>query len=231
MAKVRQSLLVIEGNVGDGVVYKSGNKWIFRRKRGSVKPATLNEACKQSSNNLQKTNPFAVCLRKAILPHLDHISKATYWQDLLSHVRKHVNTTGIELLMSYRNYKISREQQVSSILAFRHETTADWEAGNLTFSITDHGLTHFKTRTRKDSYRLTVVALFFHSPDHFIQEESIVFDNLSLETKLTGTKVKLPIPPNAKAALIVMKVSALLDGAPSKQKTSNAISIVDAVGR
>lgn len=235
MAKVRQTILAIEGKIAGGVIYQVGSgkhkQLIYRAKRGSITPAVLNAACEKSKNDLQIANGYASCLHKALAPFSANIDTSRLWLNLQKHVRAQMKLTGIPTLASYKNFEIARGQDLSGILSITHAANVEWLTSKVTVEIVRHASTYFNARTSIDGFRTTFVALFFDAPNHLIDYQAVALKDRTVHDSLVGEKVTMIIPPETKTIVLVMKCGGLIRGAESARKDANGISIMDVFDR
>jgi hypothetical protein len=128
-----------------------------RRKRGSVKPAVVNDAFKKSSDELRAATPYAKLIKDSVNPYVIRFKDWTLWSRLRSFFRKQVREGSIDyhLLEGFEFHKL---HSLYSLLRSKPLLKVNMDEGELCLSFGLAVLPHFPVRGI-DGYKLTLVII------------------------------------------------------------------------
>ena len=88
MAKVQPNIMPIRGTIGDITYVKRGDKYYARRKRGTVKKASINEGFRKSVNRNAAAIKTAMPINSILADYAGKIREGAFWQRLLKCIKK-----------------------------------------------------------------------------------------------------------------------------------------------
>ncbi|HEX5169781.1 MAG TPA: hypothetical protein VFW11_11455 [Cyclobacteriaceae bacterium] len=128
-----------------------------RRKRGSVKPARVNEAFKRSSDELKMATPYAKLIKDSVNPFLSNCRDWTLWSRLRSFFRKQVRSGSIDYY-ELVGFEFHKKHTLDSLLRGRPAIDASINGSELCISFQLQAPPHIPL-SYIDGYQLTLVVI------------------------------------------------------------------------
>ncbi len=113
MAKVEPNIMPITGTIGDITYVKRGNKFYARRKRGTVKKATVNEKLLTIANRNAAAIKTAMPINNILADYAGKIREGAFWQRLLSCLKKCKDDNIGTQLQSLAEVELNNEHKLS----------------------------------------------------------------------------------------------------------------------
>lgn len=227
MAKKKKP--VIWGNPVDGMVQVNSKAYgqHQRRKRGTVKPATVNESFKAASKQLLSGNEPARLVKDALNPYRKAIYDGTLWSRMLSLFYSHAKQAGYFDFRSLEGLEMHQEHPLGNVMNFALATTTDALRSTLRVSLS-RILFRFPSSIHGiESALLTPVALFVDESGKSV--DVLAIDPLRLKLTDKECAFVIPVPENAGTVLLCLLCEGMLDGRPSNNARVRGMKIVSAV--
>ncbi|HEY3402604.1 MAG TPA: hypothetical protein VGK59_04395 [Ohtaekwangia sp.] len=214
-----------ENHAGKITVKSSTYKVHVRNKRGTHKPAVLNDACKEASARLLNANIPAKIINDAIEPYREQFSRGQLWQRLVSHFRQQLRESSVPDFSTLRDMDVQENYPLSHALCSRTEVSADRAAGTLHARLICNLAPKFRYTGSLTGYRIGMVVIY---PD--VAEKSA--DTADAYTPVFGLGEEpgtvvftLPLKENATQVVLCTILEAYEGNKPSGMQSGRAMQL------
>jgi hypothetical protein len=158
MAKVN-SFIRLSGTLGDVTFVRSAVYGdIVRSKRGTYKPAVVNDSFLKSSEELKLAIPFAKLIKDNFNPYLTNFKDGTLWSRLRSFFRAQLRKHGKVNYNELKGLQFHRENSLSSLLGGNFEVIASRDAEDICVTVHLHSHPYFYL-DYINAYRVTLIVV------------------------------------------------------------------------
>jgi len=184
----------------------------LRVKRGTIKPALLNDECKVSSGRLVVANHAA----KAIYNAIRHDHKGYYlWNDLVSIFRRQLKA-GIPFhLNDLKDMECHHEYKLEKLIAtddYHIDITEKEGKLHICLSIKSHPDWSFLEWKRDFQYRLSIVTVFPDLATGDFVKETVHGPVTSFKAAIEPLSFEVPVPVVAKNYLVFLRAATCENG-------------------
>jgi hypothetical protein len=104
------------GDPRDYTLVKRGNKYYWRLNRGTIKPATLNNAMRHRNRVMKITSPFIKKVKRVLLPYIKYLQVSDLHQRLYKMAEQQVAHTGRPGLSSFNLFDLQPDHPIDHLL-------------------------------------------------------------------------------------------------------------------
>lgn len=196
-----------------------------RSKRGTIKPAVLNDDLKASSEHLTRANVYAKLVKDALDPFRDKFQDGTMWSRLVKLFKKQIRDNGIVDFTALAEFQCHQKFALTSIL--NREISAAVENDVLRVEATTHA--DVKARWEKaDRYRQILFVCVYDGKRKVHVESDTVFLPLS-KSKTNKQELSFPVPKGSVTAWIGIRCDFWHDGSAAGGNSRKGMEIVTVV--
>lgn len=199
----------------------------FRLKRGTHKPAKLNDSFKAASASMLGSANPARLIKNAIDVHRKSVYDGSFWSRLISHFFAHKRSDGLVDFTTLQGFELHREHPLRRIVDFEIMTNADLSSARLEVRLDRINFLFHNVLPGIDSALLTPVVLFINSYGTASEAQSPGAFPMSLEDK--KLQFDMTIPPYTECVLICIKCEGNIDNVMSANARSKGMQIVKAI--
>lgn len=226
MAK-QTSTIKLQGTVGDRT-YVSSHAYgdHVRAKRGTYKPAPINETLQQESQRMQMANVPAKLFKDAIEPYRGEMKDGSMWQRLVSAFRKQLKADGkfdFSKLVPFELDEKHTLQQKMSVNAF---VTADEKKSRLKIEITYSAHPTFRRAKDVNGYMLSVISVFTDLKTKTASTQAKEVPIRKFKDAVTPLVMQIDIPSKAKEFIICLKIVGCKDDVVNKLRATVGFCVV-----
>ncbi|BAV05616.1 hypothetical protein SAMN05421788_108239 [Filimonas lacunae] len=232
MAK-NNTLLKFKGNLGD-VTFVESKAYDphVRSKRGTFKPALLNDAMKASGETLAAGNKPAKMIFDVLAPYRIDFAGGPLWQKLVSLFKKQLSSQGSINLTSLTGFEIHPDYPLRRFMLPVVELNR--EADQVHVTVRYSVWPNFKKQPYIDGFRLQVIIVFPDMEQYTATSVSEWTDIISLPDKrlITETPIEAGVvhfkyqPGFDKDALVCIKLEGCEKGMGLKPAVNKGMAIV-----
>jgi hypothetical protein len=189
----------------DGWVLVKSNAYgeHYRRKRGSIKPAELNDALKLSNALMADADVYAKAIKDALDPFREKFEDGTMWSRLVKLFKKQLKKNGRVELKALEEFECHKRFHLRRILHRQLSVSMSDQNNTLEVEAMTYGA--LKARWEKaDDYRQILIVVFYDTKlDAKVSSDTVI---LPLgKTKRNVQKVSLAIPDQSVTAIITLR--------------------------
>ncbi|MEO8475353.1 MAG: hypothetical protein ABI477_24335 [Chryseolinea sp.] len=190
-----------------GVTEVDSNTWgsHVRAARGTHKPATVNDAFKESSKILITSNKLTKAIKDPLDPYREGLKDGRMWNRLNSIVKKQLHENGFLDFNAIAEFQFHRRFRFGSLIHAQDEISVSTdEPMVLKIKVLSSCGLKLTSRNKADSYEQTVIVMFLD--DEFYSEvfsQSTILPLTPIEQREHVTEWTIPL--NMKVALIILK--------------------------
>lgn len=228
MAKVT-SLITLQGTYNGITFVKSsayGNH--IRAKRGTHKKAVLNPAYEKQNKKLVKLNIPAKIIKDAIDPHRKDFFDGRLWTRLISLTNEQNLDDGHFDFTKLKPFEIHKAYPLRRLLDVETKTSVDRERDELHVSLTYNIQPAFDSSLSVDGYQFGVIAIFPDLENSKAKTEVVYSDIIELTGNVAPLHMHVPVPSNATAYLICVRIDGCKKGKPYHTLASRGMMVVEA---
>ncbi|NII23794.1 hypothetical protein HB364_01795 [Pseudoflavitalea sp. X16] len=227
MARSTSILFKFKGTIGELTFVKSRTyKPHVRLKRGTIKPAVLNEKMEASRQLLLSCNKQAKLLFDALR---DEPHDGSLWSRLVKTFFHAAASGKVPDVRLFRNLECDVKHPLEPIAgSFQHHNKLQLkqEKKKLTIAIQLKSHPVVPQDPFPGDYRLRVVVVFPDFDNHSYQKEVATGPVTSLKHPLKPVNVQVPVPSAKAAYLVLVSVEAIMKGKPIDLQSMAAMKVV-----
>jgi hypothetical protein len=231
MAKIN-SLFEISGTMGNITFVKSkayGNH--FRRKRGTNKPAVVNDSFRESSAELKASTPFAKLIKDSFNPYLFNFKDGTLWTRLRSFFRKQLRANSQVDYKELNDFQFHKEHSLNSLLQGKVGISAAVTEEELSITLELRGHPYFPVHYI-NAYCLTLAVAAISADSTTTQTWDHMFPVTMLTDKEIGQRVLcFPVSKEMKTFIICLKCDGYKDAVIMNNVRTKGMAILKVVER
>lgn len=225
MARVK-SIIQFEGTFGHMTTVRSNTYGEhLRAPRGTHSPAEVNEAFKETSKELQKSNVPAKVIKDALDPYRRNFMGGMMWQRLVSLFRAQYKEHGNFDLSILKGFEIYTPHTLSRFSLFS-VTRIEEACIQVNFYHDQHPV--FKKARKANGYCIHAIAVFPDFVNKTSRSVSTASPMIDMEQACKPFTLELTIPPDAQQYLVCLKLEGYQDGVIMDGNTSKGMQIVAA---
>jgi hypothetical protein len=212
MAKSR-SILELQGTISNltFVDSRTYGKHV-RVKRGTRKPADVNDSFKENSNYLIGANAPARMIKAALDPYCKNFGYGQLWQRLVSLFRAQLKEQGRTNLSGLEGLEVNTQYPFGKFMLIKATATVDVKEAALQVTLSYDSPPVFKKSKHIDGYRLSVIAIYPDMKTGIATTAVATSPVTDLKSKLKELQFQLQLPPEAKEYLLCVKLEGMEKG-------------------
>lgn len=212
MAKSR-SILGLQGTLSNLTFVDSRTYGEHVRvKRGTHKPADVNESFKENSNYLIGANGPARMIKTALDPYCKNFVYGQLWQRLVSLFRAQLKEHGRIDLSALEGLEVNVKYPLGRFLLMKASAVADATLATLQVTLFYDAPPQFKRSKHIDGYQLSVIALYPDIKTGIATTAMATSPLMELKSKVKELQFQLPLPPGAEVYLLCVKLEGMEQG-------------------
>lgn len=198
----------------------------LRAKRGSKSEAKLNDFLQQSCLDLKAANKAAQLIKAHLDPFRTNFKGGLIWNQLVKNFKKQLSLKQPFSVSNLKDIEIWELYPLSRFGAYFH-VYADLNHDSIKLTIQANHHPNFK-RSFIDSYRMSVLAIFPEFNKMNAATEGCISDIIYTDSGPSPLLFELPIPPNFKQHIIILKVEGTEKGKLNDNVTVKGMKIIAA---
>ncbi|MEJ1241745.1 hypothetical protein WBG78_26610 [Chryseolinea sp. T2] len=199
-----------------------------RAKRGTHKPAPVNQAFNDARARLQLANPFAAVINDAVRPFNRDIKDGTLWSRLTKHFHAFIKEQRpIDFRSVVNEVAIHKEHRLHHTLTFRDvELSKSEEGSHLQMVVQGMTLKFTDAIKTVEAAQATMIGIFIDDRNEFADTRTQV---IKLELTDKEARFALPIPLKTATIILCLKCEAITKGFVSGNLRLKGMDFVKAV--
>jgi hypothetical protein len=225
MAKARSHLIHLSGTVGNGVLVNSPKYGEhLRAKRGTYKPALLNDVMQQSSERLKDCNKPAKVIFDAVrFEHKD----GDLWTDLVSIFRAEAKTREPFNPKSLMRLECSRKYPLDKLLSRDYDIDVKVVKNKLQVIVTLKTIPRFnKRQTYVNGYQVGIAMVFPDFSEYEYKKVTGQGPVMGFKSALQPVEFMVPVPKGNVPWLLFLSVTGCEDGQVIKMPQVKGMAVV-----
>jgi hypothetical protein len=196
-----------------------------RAARGSIKPATLNEALIAKGKQLTVINTLASEVHNLLKQHTGFFKESMFWQKMLSRMHRAKDTKPVTLLGSLKGLEMNSRYPSNRFgpLPF---ITAALQKRCMTVQLNNEHTLQFNTKA--DAYRYDMIVLFFNAKGKAVDTIVISSKWFAVHEAAGTLTFDVAIPKSSKLYLLCLRIHAGKDEQPLNELSSQGVHIEQA---
>ena len=227
MAK-SNSLFKLQGTIGETTFVQSTTYGDHvRAKRGTYKPATINDALKRESSILLKANVPAKIIKDSIdLYRSPFMKGGSLWPRLVSLFRKQFKETGKFDFTKLDRFEIYADQPFARLLYVDPKITVNPKKSALHVNVNFVKHPNFRKVKDVDGYQLTVIVIFPDLKKKSAKTDASVSQIFQLADEVIPFQTKLTIPPKARTFVVCLGIQSCSRGKVNLFRTTSGLTVI-----
>lgn len=198
----------------------------IRAKRGTHKPADVNDSFKETSRYLIAANRPARMIKAALDPYCENFKCGQLWQRLVSIFRIQLKERGLTDLTALEGFEIHKEYPLARFMQIKTAATIDREHSKLRITLTYEAPPLFKKARYIDGYQLSVIVIYPDMKAGIASTAMAMSPVTELKSKIRELHFELPLPPGVDEYVLCLKLEGMeKDRVPGSMPTKGMMFV------